>query len=64
MRHPKINIYRHLNIHVLELITILEKNSRVTKISMGQEIEAEDRSGGIPTLYGCPRVQTLRSDLH
>lgn len=39
MRHPKINIYRHLNIHVLELITILEKNSRVTKISMGQKID-------------------------
>lgn len=57
MRHPRINIYRHLNIYVLELITILEKNS-----SMGQEIEAEDGSGGIPALNGCPRggVQTLR----
>jgi len=29
---------------------------------MGQEIEAEDGSGGIPALNGCPRggVQTLR----
>lgn len=62
MRLPRININRHLNVYVLELITILEKNSRVTKISMGQETEAKDGSGGIPTLYGCPRgrIQTLR----
>lgn len=50
---PSRNIRRHLN--MCPGMNTLEKDSRATKISLGQEVETGDGSVGVPACYGSHR---------